>query len=156
MPIIEMDDHTISIQIPDGFTQFTEEQIRELGGEPFPNNLTFRDTARHVMLQLMWKRVPFFGRFLSLEKHMEIVASVYKQRIPSYRNQKFLSGTIAGIKAAGFRYDYTVQGQKQCEKYMTMIYRNKFYVFEIIGKKADEAANLRMFDEMLNSAVIHM
>ena len=154
MDRVQMNNGAVTAVIPEGFSALTEAQIRELGGRPADTSLAFRDEDRHILLELMWRKLPLLGRMVPLQKHLEATAAQYRDRIPTYRDQQLLRLTVAGQEAAAFRYAYTAKDIEQTAEYALLLHGGVCYAFSVIGRGENETETLAALDAVLRSVTI--
>lgn len=144
----------IRVTVPEGFTQLTPYQVKQLTGTAGLDHMVFYDNARQIMIELMWQSLPLLAFAAPLEKIIRNTAATYIKSIPSMRDWTMLDRETAGMEAKGFSYDYTVNGVDQTSCYIGIKYKGKIYAFTCVARKEDEALCTRLFNELLDSVAV--
>ena len=142
-------DHRWQMKLPQDFSQVSEEELRENRANMTDEGMVFRSEERHIFLQIFWKKVPMFGNMIALEKVVDLTVKQHQKVVPTYRSHKELSRDIAGQKAAGFSYEYTVQDMDQVTMYYLIRYEKKYYAFSCIMRKENQDRDAAFFQDIL-------
>ena len=144
----------IQIDLPEGFRRLSEQELRDRNANMSDEGVVLRHDERQVLIQMMWKKIPFFGRGVTLEKMVENTAETHRRLVPSFRNQVACRTTIAGQDACGFRYEYLANDVKYMTVYYLIRTEKMTYSFSLSCRKETGEEDERIFNELLATAAM--
>ena len=106
----------ISIEVPEGFSEMTEAEIREAYRQDYSDRWAIRDSERHIIICIQWHKNNALMASLadpeSLIKNFESkISKAMKDN--SYSLIGFGRTELCGIDAPSFRHTYQVEGVDQ-------------------------------------------
>lgn len=149
----------LKISLPEGFREMTPDEMRQGFGDDYPDRLGVRDEERHIIFAVTWKvsneAASKIASTKSLAERAEkLIRKGYKKARIEYNCHGFFEKRLCGQEAWGFRYDYAVQGVGQTAE--TTVFKNGIscYTLQYLSRTADAAANLEVYEGILNSMSI--
>ena len=147
-------DNVMHMEILEGFRQMTEQELRAQGANMSDQGVVYKDEDSHILLQIFWKKIPLLGKNVPLEKTVELTAKQHRGMVPTYREHRDLENVIAGEKAVGFSYEYTVKDLEQVTVYYCLRYEKKYYAFSMTMRKENRERDAALFEEILHSVTM--
>ena len=101
----------LKLPVPDGFHMMDEAELGKYKTLQAAPSWCITDPERHIIVSVAWKKSGLGALLLTsgeVAKKME--ARLRKPMSPyGYRLQGFITETVGGVEAEGFRYSYTAQ-----------------------------------------------
>ncbi len=137
---------------PDGFHPLDEEERAALPQLESGSGAVLSDPARHMLISVGWKQPNGFALLLltddEVAKRTEQTVRRAMQRF-DYRAEGFLTRTIAGLPAKGFRYGYTAQGVEMCAETCILRRKKTLYYFHCYARAARREESFALWESVL-------
>lgn len=144
----------LRLSFPAGFHRMDEAERGALHFAEAGPGECFNDPERHIIISVSWKRSAFSALMLgSGEVATRMEARVRQLMEPfGYARRDFVSRTLDGREAAGFRYGYAAQGIDMLGESWSVKHRKTFYYIHFYFRKALETETGPVLDGILDSA----
>ena len=144
----------LSMTFPEGFSEMDAETLAAKRFSMDGAGTGLSDPERHMIVSIGWEKSAF-AAFVLNEKDLA-KKSEENIRVPmkqyGYVLKGFSSGTIAGRKARGFRYEYSVQETDMTAECWVFKYDKTFYYLNYYTRSALIAENEKVWQDVLASA----
>lgn len=141
----------VSILLPEGFLEMSEQEVTQAGGRSCNNGWTARNAGQHMMVEITWSKVPLFGSGVPLNSVVANTERTLQKRCGNYRKLKEMKTVISGQEASGLRYTYTAQGIEMESEYILIKYQKKYYAFSLLARMESFEEQYPVFEKMLDS-----
>ncbi len=144
----------ISVSAPEGFQLMTAEELTKLFVSGDPSRWGLWDRERHVMLIVEWKK---YSRLMLALSDIKSVAkrnetlSRKAYAANDYELEEFVSGTIGGRQAEGYRFSFRVEDTEQGAEVRLLRQGNFIYRFTVNGRGANREVNRELFKNFLDT-----
>ena len=142
---------TLVLSCPEGFHLMTEAERSGVSLAEDGPWIGLSAPEKHILVTAGWKQVRGLAALLGrgdLAKNME--KRVRKPMQPfGYRLEGFTERSIAGERAAGFRYSYRAQGTEMYAESYALKRGGAVYYFHFYVRAAMKAESLPVWEEML-------
>ncbi len=146
-----LDSNKITLDAPEGFAPITEEELAKMGVNTKSEGMYLRNTDIHMMVSVIWKKVPLLLSWVPLMQVTNNTARQIQSKNPGVKNVNFIEKQVGGEKAYGFRYDYIAQDIPHKAEYVLIKRNKKFYSFLCNIREENFDTCYSIFDEMLRS-----
>lgn len=145
----------MTMEYPDGFEVMTETAQKQAFQDENPDRAGIWDKQRHVMVAVLWHTTNKL--LIAIAGNAKWVAQSNEARISKalrnhgYQKGDFFETDIAGHKAHGFSYEYSVQGVTQSCRIVSVINEVTCYNIYLYGRKENAENDLKLFEELLRT-----
>ena len=151
MKTTEIKNGNIVLGISEGFLELSFQDIEKMGRTPEKNSWSIRNEKEHLILEIAWKKAPFFSDFVKMETTAHFTEDRISKMIPTYKKESDIKKEIDGEEACGFRYSYTVSDINMMADYLVLKHEKKYYSISWIARKDTFSESYDIFDSMMQS-----
>ena len=143
----------LTITIPDGFRQMTEEELRSQNLYKEPPKWCITDPARHIVVSAAWKKSTFASLMISSEEVAKKMENEIRTAMTPYGYQLegFISEEAGGHTLDGFRYSYTAQGIEMTGETFSVKKDRTFYYIHCYMRTALREESIPVIRELFRS-----
>jgi len=141
----------ICFDLPDGFKRLTKDEAKAMGAKGNGDSLIFRDKERHLLLEVASKKLNLLSKAVSLQSVVNTTAKTHLEAIPTAENMTDITGTVSGVEAGGFQYDYTAQGILHRTEYICFKHDKQLYAILFTSRRDDFDACAGLREEIKDS-----
>lgn len=144
----------LSIAIPEGFRHMSTEELRRIYTTEIETIRGFWDEERHVIVIVTWNvSNKVIARIASVKDIAKRVEKAQSRALKgnAYRKDGFFDTTVAGEKARGVRFGYTVQGIGQDAEAVVFIHGASCYTLYYYCRSDDAQRLSPLHDDLLSS-----
>ena len=144
----------LELSCPEGFRRLNEEEIKKFNFANEAPGCVLQNEECHLIVSLAWRKVNFLlSRLISVKELSGRMADYIANADKDYghkRGENF-DVRVAGEKAAGFEYSYTVEDTAMDARVIITRHRGFFYYMYFYFRSANRQESLKLIDEIVNS-----
>ncbi|MCR5067931.1 MAG: hypothetical protein K6A14_07715 [Erysipelotrichaceae bacterium] len=144
----------LELTSPDGFRRLNEEEIKKFNFANEMPGCVLQNEERHVIISLAWRKVnALLSKLFSVKELAGRMADYIADADKDYGHKRgdSFAGTVAGEKAAGFNYSYTVEEVGMDARVIITRHRGHFYYMYFYFRSANREESLKLIEQIVSS-----
>lgn len=144
----------MNLNYPDGFKVMTEKDLKQYNYFDEAPGFCIHDQDRHIMISISWRQAnPFVAMLASsadIAKNME--AKIRKPMNKyGYKLEGFMTRTVSGKTADGYRYTYAVKGIGMIGESLSLKNGSNFYYIHSYIRQELREESLKVLGEIFGN-----
>ncbi|MBQ6655050.1 MAG: hypothetical protein IJM79_05945 [Erysipelotrichaceae bacterium] len=144
----------LQLTVPDGFRRLNGEEIGKFNFANEAPGCVLENEECHLIVSLAWRKVnALLSRLISVRELAARMADYIANADKDYGHQpgEHFTGTVAGEKAAGFDYSYTVDDTAMDARVIITRHRGHFYYMYFYFRSASRQESLKLAEGIVSS-----
>ena len=145
----------LKLSYPDGFHVMEEEELTRYFGSA-ANRWGVFDPERNMIISVSWKKAGFFGFMKDAETVLIDAEAHMKRSLVNYQCTKAFKTKIGKRKGRGVHFEYRLDASARVHTGEMRVIKagGAFYALRYIGRKPADEANLKLFEEVIESVSV--